>query len=94
MALSTPVIIRIPFQLTMVTAPFLWADLKDKMQPEVCIVLDMTKTRSIDSNGIDILKKALIRARQLNARLKLSGMNAAVKSRMYASGIGPKRSRQ
>jgi anti-anti-sigma regulatory factor len=79
--------ISIPSHLNMMTAPFLWADLEEKLLPNTMVILDMAKTKFVDNNGIQILNKAVEHSKAVKAQLKFVGMNQSVKIRLMVGGV-------
>jgi anti-anti-sigma factor len=81
------VVVFAPSRLDFLTAPFLAQDLEAKIQEGASIVLDFTKTQSIDPAVTDVLIDGFIKSKQRQARLSLKGVKPQVKLVLEMAGI-------
>lgn len=80
-------IVFAPNRLDFFTAPFLAKDLDAKLREGAVVVLDFSKTQSIEPSVTDVLINSFVKSRQRQARLSFKGVKPQVKVVLEMAGI-------
>lgn len=84
---EAPTIVYAPKRLDPFTSPHLAKDLETKIQAGKAIVLDLSKTLSIDPESADIILRGLMLSKQFHTRFGLRGVNHQVRLVLEMAGV-------
>ena len=79
--------IRAPKRIDVCTASFLAQDLEAKIPTTEAIVLDLTETQFIDSEGSNAILKGLLQAKQQQVKFALRGVHPQLKMILELGGV-------
>jgi anti-anti-sigma regulatory factor len=81
------VIIRAPKRLDALTTPHLVLDLETKLSQGISVVLDLSKTQTVEPNSADVILHGLMLAKQRHARFSLRGVSQTVQLVLETAGV-------
>jgi len=76
-----------PKRLDALTSPHLAQDLEFKIQDGRTIVIDLSKTQSIDPQSAEVVLQGLLLAKRRSARFSLRGVNSQVRMVLEMAGV-------
>ncbi|NEQ48540.1 MAG: STAS domain-containing protein [Leptolyngbya sp. SIO3F4] len=82
-------IICLPKRLDSMISPFFEQDLKQKIRPGATLIIDMSKTKFIDSAAVSVFWKSVLQSRLAGAKIVAKGMNGSTKNLLEQSGLLP-----